>query len=157
MIAEEQVSLPRGEVSLVLTDENGIIVDQRHVNLIVDQMRDAIAAFAAQVFTDKIDKIAIGDGGHEPGDPNTPVPPTVSDTALDNQLVIKTVTSVSQPDVKSAQFSFGFTTADVSDPTSVTEAGLFTDPAGDLVARVTFPELIITGILTLTVTWKLIF
>lgn len=157
MITEEQVNLPRGEVSLVLTDENGIIVARRHANLVVDQMRDAIAALAAQITTDQIDKIAIGDGGHEPGDPNTPVPPTISDTALDNQLVIKTVSSVSQPDSKSAQFSFGFTTADVSDPTSVTEAGLFTDPAGDMVARVTFPELIITGILTLTVTWKLIF
>lgn len=157
MLFAEFVHPPRGEVTLELTDDHGIFVARRHANLIVTQMREQIADWATQDFTEKIDEIAIGGGGHDLSDPNIPIPPTESDTALEILESLKTVTSVTQPDSLSAQFSVAFTTADVTDPTSITEAGLFTDPGTIMVARVTFPELIVTGILTLTVTWKLIF
>lgn len=157
MLMSESVPRTRGEVTLELRDSHDVIIARRHCNLTVNQFRERQADWASQDFAQKIDEIAIGGGGHDPGDPNIPIPPTESDTALDIQESIKTVTSVTQPDSFSAQFSVDFTTADVTDPTSITEAGLFTDPGTIMVARVTFPELIITGILTLTVTWKLVF
>jgi hypothetical protein len=153
----EKVDKPKGLVTLTLRDQHGVVVDRRFSNLIVTNFRSLQSDYAVADFSENIDQIAVGSGGHEVGDPNIPIPPTVSDTLLDVQEAIKTVTSKTQPTATEAEFSVSFSTADVSDPTSITEAGLFTDITPIMVARVTFPELVITGILTLTVTWKLIF
>ncbi|KKN05172.1 hypothetical protein LCGC14_1089980 [marine sediment metagenome] len=158
MILEpEIIPQPKGEVIIELKDGYGNVISMVRRNLVVDIFRERQSDWAAADFTETIDEIHIGSGGHVGGDPNTPIPPTVSDTALDVSEATKTVSSTTQPTTKSTQYSVSFSTADVSDPTGITEAGLFTSPGGFMVARVTFPEQIITGILTLTVTWKLIF
>lgn len=158
ILAPEIIPQPKGEVIIEVKDNKGNVVSRYTTsNLVVDIFRERQSDWTATDFTESIDEIHIGSGGHVGGDPNTPIPPTVSDTALDVSEATKTVSSTTQPTTKSTQYSVSFSTADVSDPTGITEAGLFTSPGGFMVARVTFPEQVITGILTLTVTWKLIF
>jgi len=157
-IPAEVIDPPRGEVTLELKDDKGNVVS-RYVtnNLVVSLFRERQSDWAAADFTESIDEIHIGSGGHVGGDPNTPIPPTVSDTVLDVSEAAKTVSSTTQPTAIETEYSVAFSTADVPDPTGITEAGLFTSPGTFMCARVTFPEQVITGILTLTVTWKLIF
>ncbi len=157
IIPPEIIPLPRGEVILEIKDGYGNVISMFRPNLVMSIFRERQSDWAAGDFTETIDEIHIGSGGHVGGDPNTPIPPTVSDTVLDVSEATKTVSSTTQPIATTTQYSVAFSTADVSDPTGITEAGLFTSPGGFMVARVTFPEQVITGILTLTVTWKLVF
>lgn len=146
---------PKGLVTLVLRDLAGNVVDVRRANIVTDVARQQVADWAAQDFTEKINEISVGDGGHDPGDPNIPIPPSEGDTALDNETARKTIATITNPTVTDTQFVLTFATTEANG--SITEAGLHTVPGDRLFARVTFPEIVKTASFTLTVTWKILF
>lgn len=150
-----QMARPKGLVILTLRDLQGNIAEQRRANLVVNTAREVVADWATADFTESIDDISVGDGGHDPGDPNIPIPPTESDIALDSETARKTIGVKSQPTATDAQFEVTFGTAEANG--SLTEAGLHTIPGDILFARVTFPEIIKTVVFTLTITWKILF
>ena len=96
---------PKGMVQLVLRDLAGNVVAFRRANIVTDVARAQVADWAAQDFTEKINEISVGDGGHDPGDPNIPIPPTEGDTALDNETARKTVATITNPTVTDTRLS----------------------------------------------------
>lgn len=83
-----------------------------------------------------ITNMVFGTGGHNPGDTNTPVPPTADDIALETQVLSKAVT---QTIINSTTLRHmaEILDADGLNGTIITEAGLV-DNNGDLVVRSTF-------------------
>lgn len=153
---------PRGCVVLTLRDPTagGHIVYQYEANnLVVTDARELVTDLVGGTTVEVPDEIAVGSGGHEPADPNIPIPPTVSDAALDTEDFRKVIGTKTQPTPTEAQFQVVYATTEANTPGSITEAGLFTPASSNdiLFARVTFPEIVKTAILTLTVTWKIIF
>ncbi|MCR4443485.1 MAG: phage tail protein [Peptococcaceae bacterium] len=83
-----------------------------------------------------ITNMVFGTGGHNPGDTNTPVPPTPDDTALETQVLSKAVTQtiINQTTLRHMAEILD---SDNLNGTIITEAGLI-DNDGDLVVRATF-------------------
>ena len=151
---------PSGRVILTLRDLQGnVVYEYAANNLVVTDARELVTDLVGGTTTEVPDEIAVGSGGHEVGDPNIPVPPTVSDATLETEDFRKVIGTKSQPTPTEAQFQVVYATTEANSPGSITEAGLFTPAASNdiLFARVTFPEIVKTAILTLTITWKIIF
>lgn len=140
----------RGEVTLTFVDK-GRVVKTIKQNLVVDQMYNLIAQWAANDFSEYISQIAVGTGGHVPGDKTIPVRPTESDTSLEAELAKKTIATITQPAVNQVEFTVTFLSGEATG--DLTEAGLLS--SNDLlVARVTF-GVISKGAMTLIVRWKI--
>lgn len=151
----DRFQMPRGLVFLTLRDCWGTVIRVTRANLVVTKARETVTDWATGTFTESITNIVLGDGGHEAGDPNTPIPPAESDIILDNQIATKVIATKTQPVATTAQFDVTFGSTEGNG--SLTEAGLTTSPGSILFARVTFPEIVKTTSFSLDVTWKIIF
>ena len=146
--------LPRGQVKIRLTDENGFEQNIELTNLVVNGYRDVVNEFMAGTFTNPIKRISVGTGGHVLGDITTPVPPQLTDTALETELLLKDIDSFSRPSTDEVEYTVTFATFEAIG--EITEAGLFADD-GSMVARVTFTNVTKTGALNMLLTWNLSF
>jgi len=153
----DQFPMPKGLVTITLRDLWGTVVSITRANLVVTKARETVTDWATGTFTESIDDIELGTGGHEAGDPDTPIPPAESDIALETPLAlsVKTITTKSQPTATTAQFDvvYGGTEGNGT----ITEAALKTSPGAVLFARVTFPKIIKDTSFSLGVEWKIIF
>lgn len=140
----------KGEVTFTFTDK-GKVIRVIKQNLVVDQMYDLIAQWAAQDFAEFVSQISVGTGGHVPGDKTIAIRPLESDTALEVELAKKTIATVTQPSSNQVEYTTTFLSGEATG--DLTEAGLLTNN-DMLVARVTF-GLISKGAMTLIVRWKI--
>lgn len=140
----------KGEVTLTFTDK-GKVVRVIKKNLVVDQMYNLIAQWAAQDFAEFVSQISVGTGGHVPGDKTIAIRPLETDTALEAELAKKTIATVTQPASNVVEYTVTFLSGEATG--DLTEAGLLSN--NDLlVARVTF-GIISKGAMTLIVRWKI--
>jgi hypothetical protein len=145
----------KGLFELEARGKGGIVVARRKANLIVNGARELMADYFAGIFSETVQEIALGDGGAPGG---TPVPPTLTDTALVSEIVggRKAIASITRPTQFRTQYEVTYGVGEAN--TTLNEAGLFAgagSPATTMVARVTFAPIVKTAALTLTVTWKI--
>lgn len=141
--------------------DGNIIVDKK--NMIVNGSRSALAHLIAEAqVSEAITTIEIGTEGHEPGDPYTPVSPTISDTALEDvspfSKALEFFTYLPIGVETSVMFTFNIEKAEGNGSGIVlyTEAGLFT--SGDtMFARNTFPAIVKTADRKIVFEWTIVF
>ena len=141
-----------GEVTFQFC-RNGVVVEAKHINLVVDKAYDVVSDWAAQDFSEIVSQIAVGDGGNVPGDPQTPIRPTEDDIALVSELDRKNISAVTKLGANITEYVATFLPGEGTG--TLTEAGLFTS-SNNLFARVTFGA-IGKGSMTLIVRWKITF
>ncbi len=95
---------------------------------------DLARARAGEIPIPKIAYIALGTGGHEPGDPTKPVPPSPDQLALENEILRKPVSIERTGNVNRYWIELG---KDEANGQVITEEGLI-DENGTLVAVKTF-------------------
>lgn len=95
---------------------------------------DLARARAGEIPIPKITHIALGTGGHEPGDPTKPVPPSPDQLALENEILRKPVSIERTGNVNRYWIELG---KDEANGQVITEEGLI-DENGTLVAVKTF-------------------
>ena len=144
----------KGLVTLTLVAPDGTITFQRN-NIVTNKGYEAMSRWAAQGpdYPDTISAIAIGEGGHLPGDPTIPLPPSESDTALEEEISRKNIGTATNPGDTEVEFQTVFLTTEGNG--EITEAGLFTSN-GNMFARTTFSRVVKSGT-NLIVTWKITF
>ena len=127
----------RGKVTLTVMDDEKIIEVVEHSNLVVNGGYKLMAGWAAYgtEYPDIVSAIAIGEGGNFPGNPTLPLPPSESDTSLNDEIARKNISVVTNPEDNEAEFQTVFLTTEGNG--DITEAGLFSTN-NDMFARVTF-------------------
>ena len=95
---------------------------------------DIARARAGEIPMPQITYIALGTGGHEAGDPTKPIPPSTDQSALENEIVRKIVTSQRTNNV--IKYTIELEKVEANNEV-ITEAGLI-DNNGTLVAVKTF-------------------
>jgi len=92
----------RGFLEVVKVDPQGRDVEQLYLgeNIITYQGRSNMAhLLAGDETVDRIvSELRCGDGGHDPGDPTTPLPPSAADTDLFGTLIITKAVTYDFPD-----------------------------------------------------------
>ena len=115
-----------------MIDDNGIVIEVKDTcksNLIVTTARDTFAT----LITDPNDHryliryVALGEGHHALGDPDTPITPVISEVALETERFRKSYTSSSYPDARSVEYYTLVDFAEANDYPWYTEIGLFSD------------------------------
>lgn len=144
----------KGRVTLIQTDEKGNVIDVREEsNLVVNGAYNLISEWATGASDDTFASIAVGEGGHVPGNPTIPIPPSETDTALETEIARKNISLMENPDPMKSKFTAVFLTTEGNG--DLTEAGLFT-AAGTMFARVTFSVIVKSGT-NLIVRWEITF
>ena len=141
--------LPKGRVTITMNGERKVFS-----NLVVDGYKEYSSKLNIKDFADPVRSIAVGTGGHILGDITTPVPPQLTDPALETELLRKDIGAFSNPTTTTSKYSVTFTTFEANG--EITEAGLFTD-AGLMVARVTFSNVTKTIAQNMLIEWELIY
>jgi len=125
---------PRGHVRSRSTryDDDGNIVevkDHNRSNLVVTTSRDSFATLLTDPTNHDyiIRYFALGMGHHAVGDPNTPVPPVLSDAALEDEKFRKNYTSSSYPNSRSVEYYTFLSLSEGNGNNWYSEAGLFSD------------------------------
>lgn len=144
----------QGRVVLTLGCADG---ERRRVqahNLVVDSGLDVLARLIVSALAgdDAPGFIAVGTGGHAPGDVTLPLPPAPSDTALETELARQGLDSLTAPGGGLALLACTFDSSVANG--DLTEAGLFT-AGGELISRVTFAAITKTSDWYLEVSWQL--
>lgn len=138
-----------GQVSFVLTDENGNIKQQDSKNLVVNPGLAFIASRMIGTTANVMSHMAIGTGTTAAADPQTALVTESARVALTSSTIV--TTTVPNDSVQYvATFGPGVGTA------AITEAGLFNAAsAGTMLARTVFPVINKGALDTLTLTWKI--
>ena len=143
----------RGHVTLDLVCD-GQVVRQEYKNLTVNSGFEILAKMLIGT-TDENDRlayIAVGTGGHVPGDVNTPVPPALTDTQLEEETARAPIYLREHPSTNIVRLRTSID-KDVSNG-DLTEAGLFAE-GGLLFARVTFAAVHKVSPWYLIITWEI--
>ena len=137
-----------GQVSFVLTDENGNIKQQDSKNLVVDSGLAFIASRMIGTAAAVMSHMAIGTGTTAAADAQTALVAESARVALTSSTVV--TTTVANDSVQYvATFGPGVGTA------AITEAGIFNAAAaGAMLARTVFAVINKGALDTLTLTWK---
>jgi hypothetical protein len=137
-----------GQVSFVLTDENGNIKQQDSKNLVVDPGLAFIASRMIGTTAAVMSHMAIGTGTTAAADAQTALVTESARVALTSSTVV--TTTVANDSVQYvATFGPGVGTA------AITEAGIFNAAsAGTMLARTVFAVINKGALDTLTLTWK---
>lgn len=137
-----------GQVSFVLTDENGNIKQQDSKNLVVDPGLAFIASRMIGTTPAVMSHMAIGTGTTAAADAQTALVTESARVALTSSTVV--TTTVANDSVQYvATFGPGVGTA------AITEAGIFNAAsAGTMLARTVFAVINKGALDTLTLTWK---
>lgn len=137
-----------GQVSFVLTDENGNIKQQDSKNLVVDPGLAFIASRMVGTTSAVMSHMAIGTGTTAAADAQTALVTESARVALTSSTVV--TTTVANDSVQYvATFGPGVGTA------AITEAGIFNAAsAGTMLARTVFAVINKGALDTLTLTWK---
>ena len=137
-----------GQVSFVLTDENGNVKQQDSKNLVVDPGLAFIASRMIGTTAAVMSHMAVGTGTTAAADAQTTLVTESARVALTSSTIV--TTTVSNDSVQYvATFGPGVATA------AITEAGLFNAAsAGTMLARTVFPVINKGALDTLTLTWK---
>lgn len=137
-----------GQVSFVLTDENGNIKQQNSKNLVVDPGLAFIASRMIGTAASVMSHMAIGTGTTAAADAQMTLVAEAARVALTSSATV--TTTVSGDSVQYvATFGPGVGTA------AITEAGLFNAAsAGTMLARTVFAVINKGALDTLTLTWK---
>ena len=98
-------------------------------NLVVTTSRDSFATLLTDPNNHDylIRYFAMGQGHHAVGDPNTPIPPVLSDTALEDEQFRKNYTSASYPDARSVEYYTKVGLTEANDHLWYSECALFSD------------------------------
>jgi hypothetical protein len=127
----------KGIVTLDLVHD-GQTIRLVHKNLTVERGYALLGKYmiGSEEDVEKLTYIAIGTGGHVPGDPTTPIPPLSSDTQLETELGRAQIYLFETPNTRTIKLR---TTIENSVAQGdITEAGIFTE-SNVMFARVTFP------------------
>lgn len=137
-----------GQVSFVLTDENGNVKQQDSKNLVVDPGLAFIASRMIGTTAAVMSHMAVGTGTTAAADAQTALVAESARVALTSSTIV--TTTVANDSVQYvATFGPGVGTA------AITEAGLFNAaPAGTMLARTVFAVINKGALDTLTLTWK---
>ena len=137
-----------GQVSFVLTDENGNVKQQDSKNLVVDSGLAFIASRIIGTTAAVMSHMAVGTGATAAADAQTALVTETARVALTSSTIV--TTTVSNDSVQYvATFGPGVGTA------AITEAGLFNAASvGTMLARTVFPVINKGALDTLTLTWK---
>ena len=137
-----------GQVSFVLTDENGNVKQQDSKNLVVDPGLAFIASRIIGTTAAVMSHMAVGTGATAAADAQTALVTETARVALTSSTIV--TTTVSNDSVQYvATFGPGVGTA------AITEAGLFNAASvGTMLARTVFPVINKGALDTLTLTWK---
>ena len=137
-----------GQVSFVLTDENGNVKQQDSKNLVVDPGLAFIASRMVGTTTAVMSHMAVGTGTTAAADAQTTLVTESARVALTSSTIV--TTTVSNDSIQYvATFGPGVATA------AITEAGLFNAASvGTMLARTVFPVINKGALDTLTLTWK---
>ena len=137
-----------GQVSFVLTDENGNVKQQDSKNLVVDSGLAFIASRMIGTTAGAMSHMAVGTGTTAAADAQTALVTESDRVALTSSTIV--TTTVANDSVQYvATFGPGVGTA------AITEAGLFNAaPAGTMLARTVFAVINKGALDTLTLTWK---
>ena len=137
-----------GQVSFVLTDENGNVKQQDSKNLVVDSGLAFITSRMIGTTAAVMSHMAVGTGTTAAADAQTTLVTEAARVALTSSTIV--TTTVSNDSVQYvATFGPGVGTA------AITEAGLFNAaPAGTMLARTVFAVINKGALDTLTLTWK---
>ena len=137
-----------GQVSFVLTDENGDVKQQDSKNLVVDPGLAFIASRMIGTTAAVMSHMAVGTGTTAAADAQTTLVTEAARVALTSSTIV--TTTVSNDSVQYvATFGPGVATA------AITEAGLFNAASvGTMLARTVFPVINKGALDTLTLTWK---
>lgn len=138
-----------GQVSFVLTDENGNVKQQDSKNLVVDPGLAFIASRMIGTTAAVMSHMAVGTGTTAAADAQTALVTESARVALTSSTQV--TTTVSNDSVQYvATFVPGVATA------AITEAGLFNAASvGTMLARTVFPVINKGALDTLTLTWKI--
>ena len=137
-----------GQVSFVLTDENGNVKQQDSKNLVVDTGLAFIASRMIGTTAAVMSHMAVGAGTAGAADTQTALVTESARVALTSSTIVTTTVSYDSVQYVAA-FGPGVATA------AITEAGLFNAPsAGTMLARTVFPVINKGALDTLTLTWK---
>ena len=142
-----------GHVIIDLVNE-GQIVRTEYKNLTVTSGYEILSKMilGTVVDEDRLAYIAVGTGGHVPGDVNTPVPPSLTDTHLEEETSRVGIYLRENPTANIIRFR---TTIDKDSANGdITEAGLFAE-GGIMFARVTFSAVNKVSPWYLIVTWEI--
>ena len=104
--------LPHGELDIIVKEFHGTdlqageVVDHRtYKNLIVNRAREALAKLiSAGTPSEVLTLLKLGDGHHAPGDILTPIPPVVTETALENLTYSHAIDSYNYPIPTTVEF-----------------------------------------------------
>ena len=137
-----------GQVSFVLTDENGNVKQQDSKNLVVNSGLAFIASRMIGTTAAVMSHMAIGTGTTAAADAQTALVAEATRVALTSSAIV--TTTVANDSVQYvATFGPGVGTA------AITEAGLFNAAsAGTMLARTVFAVINKGALDTLTLTWK---
>lgn len=138
-----------GQVSFVLTDENGNVKQQDSKNLVVEPGLAFIASRMIGTTAAVMSHMAVGTGTTAAADAQTALVTESARVALTSSTIV--TTTVSNDSVQYvATFGPGVAT------TAITEAGLFNAASvGTMLARTVFPVINKGALDTLTLTWKI--
>ena len=158
MKLQERLML-RGDFRALIREADKVVWEYHDPNLIVNAAKDALAQLISVIGASSyvIQYFAMGDGHHAVGDILTPVDPTATETALENELFRKSITSVTYPASGQVQFNtiIERTEANGSGSQYYTEAGLFSD-AGMFSIK-SFPAMVKNADREFEFNWKIIF
>lgn len=163
-ILQDAFPMIRGEFHVLVNEiqpdgSKKVVEEYSEKNLIVANAPAILANCLAGVNTNYgIGFVQWGTGGHVSGDPSTPVPPDVADTALETYVLSTAVDSPPTIGTTYVQFEAEMDTA-TGNGNVFTEAGLVTANASSnlMFARKTFPGITKTSDRTLTVRWIISF
>ena len=137
-----------GQVSFVLTDENGNIKQQDSKNLVVSSGLAFIVSRMIDTSSAVMSHMAIGTGTTVASAPQTALEAESARVTLTSSTIV-TTTVANDSAQYIATFGPGIGTA------AITEAGIFNaDSAGAMLARTVFPVINKGALDTLTLTWK---
>jgi hypothetical protein len=137
--------------------QDGKVIDEivKH-NLVVNKGYDLVSKWASgeNFESDRILYVATGTGGHVEGHVELPVPPSVDDIGLSEEIARKPILEFSNPSANVTRFRTTFITSESVG--TITECGLFSF-SGQLFARATFAGIVKTGGFNLIVNWDVTF
>ena len=154
----DSMSMPRGCLTIIEKDvaTKQVVRIEEADNLIVFGARESMAHCCAGNDTENwaISNMGFGTGGHAPADPDTPIPPEITDVALETQVIVKTVVAAF-PSQDSVIFEATLE-SDEAVGSDITEAGLLCGN-NTLFARKTFKAFHKSAGRTITYRWQIFF
>lgn len=145
-----------GTVHVVVKEDGKVVDTWDQSNLVVTQGRVEECHIIADGDANRVvTYLAVGTGGHAPGDPFTPITPQMSDTALETEEFRKLISSYTFPIPTTVEF-YTIINETEANGHNITEAGLFC-LNNSLFARITFEVIPKTATRTIEFYWRIIY